>query len=90
MNNVYTLEERISGDFRVWIQEKVLLGHKPSRGIYGNHRETHLKHPGVHDVMDSSRKFSAISLNSLWKQNNKKKMKQQSTVGWHVLEIFLI
>lgn len=66
----YILEGRWNGDFRVRIQEKVLLGYVPIGGIYGDHRKAHLQHPGVHDVIDSVRKFNGISINSLWKQTN--------------------
>lgn len=59
------LELRWSGNFGVWIQEKVFLGYDPSGGVYGDHRKAHLQHPGVHNVMDSVRKFGSISSYSL-------------------------
>ena len=65
---VYILEGRLNSNFRVWIQEEVLLGYPSSFCVDGNCRKAHLQHPGVHDVVDSVRKFSATFVNSLWKQ----------------------
>lgn len=80
---MYILEGRWSYDSTgFWIQEKVSLGYRPILGIYGNHRKAHLQHPGIHDVINSVGKFSAIIIHSLWKQH--------VTVGWHVVEILLI
>lgn len=71
-HSVYdVLEGRWCRDIRLWIQEKVLLGYNSSHSIYGHHRKAHLQHPGVHDVIDSVRKLSVISNDSLWNQSKK-------------------
>lgn len=78
---LYILKRRYSGDVRLWIQQKMLLGNKSCGGVYSDNREAHLQHPSVHDVMDRSRKCNVASINSL--QSKTLRNKQNSAVGWY-------